>query len=101
MATFFVVLRRTGRQWRPGVELEAQLGFDAHAAYMDAACAAGTVVLGGPLEDDARVVLVLEAESRDDVVQLLEADPWHGSHLTTESIDRWTLRLDHPGISTR
>jgi hypothetical protein len=24
----------------------------------------------------------------------LARDPWHGSHLVVDSVDRWTIRLD-------
>ena len=91
---FFVVLRRTGPQWDPAKPMEQQLDWDAHAAFMDGLVASGFVVLGGPLADEERVVLAVEADSEDTVRTTLAADPWSGSHLVVESVDAWTLRLD-------
>jgi hypothetical protein len=61
---------------------------------MDELVAQGFVVLGGPLDDELRVVLVIESPSRDDIFQTLAGDPWSGSHLLIESIDPWIIRLD-------
>jgi hypothetical protein len=61
---------------------------------MDGLVADGFVVLGGPLADEHRVVLAVEAGSEDDVRTTLARDPWHGSHLVVDSVDRWTIRLD-------
>jgi hypothetical protein len=92
--TYFVVLRRIGPQWRNGVALEQQSGWVAHAAFMDDLVDDGYVVLGGPLGDELRVVLVIEAPSEDEVRTTLAADPWSGTHLVVDSVDPWTIRLD-------
>ena len=91
---FYVVLRRTGPDWDAGRPLEDQSGWEAHATFMDALVTSGFVVLGGPLEDEERVVLAIEAASADDVRSTLDRDPWAGSHLVIDSIDAWTIRLD-------
>ena len=91
---FFVVERRSGPEWDPSRPLEEQSGWDAHAAFMDALVDTGFVVLGGPLADEFRVILVVEAESEHDVHATLDRDPWSGSHLVVASVDRWTIRLD-------
>ncbi len=92
--TFFVVLRRRGPQWDPSSPLEQQSGWDDHADFMDGLVESGLVVLGGPLADEHRVVLAMEAASEDDVRAALARDPWSGSHLVVDSVDRWTIRLD-------
>ena len=61
---------------------------------MDGLVDAGFVVLGGPLADEYRVVLAVEAESEDSVRATLARDPWSETHLNVEAIDRWTIRLD-------
>ena len=61
---------------------------------MDGLVASGFVVLGGPLADEERVVLAIDAPSEDDVRTTLAVDPWHGSHLLVDSVDAWTIRLD-------
>ena len=91
---FVVVLRRTGPQWDPTVPMEAQSDWDAHAGFMDELVRSGFVVLGGPLADEERVVLAVEAASEDDVRTMLALDPWSGSHLVVDSVDAWTIRLD-------
>jgi hypothetical protein len=61
---------------------------------MDALVDRGFVVLGGPLADEERVVLAVEAASEDAVRATLARDPWHETHLVVESVDGWTIRLD-------
>ena len=91
---YFVVLRRSGPSWVPDRALEEQSGWDEHASFMDDLVTSGFVVLGGPLADEQRVVLAVEADSADAVHATLAQDPWHDSHLRIESIDAWTIRLD-------
>ena len=74
--------------------MEGQSGWVEHAAFMDGLVDAGVVVLGGPLADERRVILVVEAPSEADVRTVLGRDPWTGSHLVIESVDAWTIRLD-------
>jgi hypothetical protein len=92
--TFFVVERRRGPDFIPSRPLEEQSRWDEHAAFMDDLVDAGVVVLGGPLADVHRVILVLEATSEAEVRSILGRDPWSGSHLVVESVDAWTVRLD-------
>ena len=91
---FLVVRHRSGPQWDASRPLEEQSGWPAHASFMDDLVARGFVVLGGPLADEHRVVLAVEAESEDAVHATLAADPWADTHLRTESVDPWTIRLD-------
>lgn len=91
---FFVVLRRHGPQWDPSRPLEKQVDWDAHAAFMDGLVDTGFVVLGGPLADEERVVLAVEAASEAEVHETLARDPWHETHLVVDSVDAWTIRLD-------
>jgi uncharacterized protein YciI len=91
---FYVVLRRTGPRWDASRPLEEQSDWRAHAEFMEGLVAEGFVVLGGPLADELRVVLAVEAESEDAVRATLARDPWSETHLVVESVDRWTIRLD-------
>jgi uncharacterized protein YciI len=93
-AVFLVVLRRSGPEWDPSRPLEEQSGWTEHAAFMDGLVDAGVIVLGGPLADEARVVHAVEAESEDAIRATLARDPWCETHLTIETIDHWTIRLD-------
>jgi uncharacterized protein YciI len=90
---FHVVRRRSGPDYRPDLPLEQQPGWEEHARFMDGLVEDGFVVLGGPLSDDDRVVLVVEAASREAVEARLADDPWAHSHLVTDAIEGWTIRL--------
>lgn len=91
---FLMVLRRTGPQWHKSRSFEEQSQWLEHAAFMDSLVDQGFVVLGGPLADEERVVLAIEADSEDDVRATLAGDPWSDTHLVIDSIDGWTIRLD-------
>ena len=91
---FLVVSRRSGPQWDASLPLEQQSDWVAHAAFMDALVESGFVVLGGPLDDDQRVAMAVEADSPADVLTTLARDPWSGTHLEVDTIDRWAIRLD-------
>lgn len=94
---FFVVLRRTGPEWDASRPLEEQSGWTEHAAFMDGLTDSGFVVLGGPLNDEHRVALIVSAESEDAVRATLARDPWDQTHLVIDAVDAWTIRLDGRG----
>jgi hypothetical protein len=94
VATFLVVLHRSGPDWDPSRPMEEQSGWPAHASFMDELVDGGFVVLGGPLADEHRVVLGVEAESEEAVRAALARDPWSETHLRVAAIDPWTIRLD-------
>jgi uncharacterized protein YciI len=93
VATFHVVLLRSGPRWDASRPLEEQSDWPAHASFMDGLVDEGFIVLGGPLADEHRVVHVVEAESEEAVRATLARDPWSETHLRIDSIDRWTIRL--------
>jgi uncharacterized protein YciI len=94
VATFLVMLHRSGPEWDASRPLEEQSGWTEHASFMDDLVASGFIVLGGPLADEHRVVHVVEAESADAVRATFARDPWSETHLTVDTIDPWTIRLD-------
>jgi hypothetical protein len=73
--------------------MEAQTAWEALAELMDRLVDTGFVLLGGPLADEQRVVLVVEAQSTEAVRARLGEDPWSGSHLVVASVEPWTIRL--------
>ena len=91
---FFVVERRSGPDWDASRPLEDQSGWEAHAEFMDGLVDSGFVVLGGPMADEQRVILVVEAASEEEVRATLARDPWSGTHLVVASVEQWTIRLD-------
>lgn len=74
--------------------MEQQSGWNEHASFMDALVDDGFVVLGGPLADEHRVVLAIEADDESAVIENLARDPWHRSHLVIDANEPWTIRLD-------
>ena len=57
----------------------------------------GFVVLGGPLGDDRRVLLVVEADAEDAVAARLAADPWWSMGLLRlVDIQPWQILLGTP-----
>jgi uncharacterized protein YciI len=94
MATFLVLVRRTGPEWDRSRPMEEQSDWDAHAEFMDRLVDDGFIVLGGPLADEERVAHVIEADSEQAVRATLARDPWSQTHLVIDSIEPWTLRLD-------
>jgi len=91
---FHVVLTQTGPEWKDSLPLEGQSGWAEHAVFMDGLVDQRVVVLGGPLGEERRVVLAVEAESAEAIRSTLAADPWHQTHLVIEAIRPWTIRLD-------
>lgn len=91
---FLVTRLRSGPQWDASRPLEQQSGWSAHAAFMDGLVDAGVIVLGGPLADEHRVILAVEAASEKAVRAALARDPWSETHLVVDSIEPWTIRLD-------
>jgi uncharacterized protein YciI len=94
VATFLVVLLRSGPEWDASRRLEEQSGWPAHASFMDGLVDAGFIILGGPLADEHRVAHVVEAESDEAIRATLARDPWSETHLRVDTIDPWTIRLD-------
>jgi uncharacterized protein YciI len=91
---FHVVRVRSGPEWDASRPLEEQSDWDAHADFMDRLVADGFIVLAGPLADEHRVVLAVEAESEEAVRAKLARDPWSESHLRLDAVEPWTIRLD-------
>jgi hypothetical protein len=56
------------------------------------------VVLGGPLEDTPEVLLIIRAETPEEIRSRLAADPWSGNGLLRITrVLPWTLRLGSLG----
>jgi uncharacterized protein YciI len=78
--------------------MREQAGWDEHARFMDGLVDAGFVLLGGPLEDDREVLLIVEAESEDAIRERLAEDPWApNGMLSPARVERWTVLLDGRG----
>ena len=89
----FAVNRGRGPSWDHARPIDGQQGWPAHAAFMDALYEEVFCVLAGPLEEFREALLVVRAESADEVRERLAADPWKQDMLQTLRIAEWTLRL--------
>ncbi len=78
--------------------MRQQHGWEEHARFMDGLVESGFVVLGGPLEGDREVLLVVEAPSEDAVRERFAGDPWIANGmLRLTALERWTVLLDARG----
>jgi hypothetical protein len=94
MARVFVVMRSRGPAWDDSKPLEEQVGWAAHAAFMDALFDHRFAALVGPLEGTRDALLILRAASASEIVERLASDPWTiDGHLVTTQISPWQLRL--------
>jgi uncharacterized protein YciI len=65
-----------------------------HAAFMNALAEDGFVVLGGPLGDGARILLIIDADSEGAIQTRLAADPWTPMGLLRiAKVERWEILL--------
>ena len=91
----FVVTMLNGPAYDDRRPRREQQGWDEHAAFMDALVDEAFVVLGGPLGDGTRVLLVVEGDSEADVVRRLDDDPWlRDGTLQLATLEPWTVWLD-------
>jgi uncharacterized protein YciI len=94
MRRLFTVMINHGAGWRDGRPLEEQVEWDAHASFMDKLVEEEFVLLGGPLEGTSEVLLIVRAESLEEIKQRLAPDPWHKMDLLRVArITPWILRL--------
>jgi len=97
---YYAVRLEHGPAWLAGRALEEQGDWRAHAEFMDCLLAAGLVVLGGPVGEDAlgaggQVLLIFDAESEAAIRSRLAEDPWHvAGLLRVRSFESWEIRLD-------
>ena len=90
----FAVVRTRGRAWQPDQPLERQVDWSAHAAFMNALATEGFVLLGGPLEGTDDVLLIVSADSPEQVRARLAEDPWAKNELLRVTrVAPWRLRL--------
>jgi hypothetical protein len=98
MAQLFAVTITHGTKWNALRSLEEQEDWPAHASFMDALEAEGTVALGGPLEGTPDVLLIMRAVDGDEIRMRLSDDPWHRNGLLClHQAVPWTLRLGSLG----
>jgi uncharacterized protein YciI len=92
---YFAVTRERGPTWDDTRPMREQDGWDAHAQFMDELTADRFVVLGGPLGDGTRFLLVINAENSVEIDARLAEDPWtRTDQLRIVKIEPWEILLE-------
>lgn len=99
MSQHHVIYYAVTQEWGDGRDaqrsMREQAKWDEHAAFMDALVDDGFVILGGPLDNAEKVLLIINAESQQAVEARLADDPWLPMGIRRiASIERWEILLD-------
>lgn len=98
MPRLFAVTRTRGPRWNQEVPLEKQEEWCGHADFMNGLHSDGFVMLGGPLEGTPDVLLIVRANSAEEIHSRLNEDCWTSKDLLRiKQIVPWTLRLGSLG----
>jgi uncharacterized protein YciI len=92
---YYAVTQERGENWDARRSMREQEQWDEHAGFMDALVEDGFVVLGGPLDDGEKVLLIINAQSRQAIEARLAEDPWvpRGVRRIVQ-VERWEILLD-------
>lgn len=95
---YYLVERANGPAWDHSRPRREQAGWDEHAAFMDAITEEGFVLLGGPVgEGDGDYnLLVVKANSEEQIRARLADDPWEGTILRISGVKPWSVWLRAP-----
>jgi uncharacterized protein YciI len=92
---YYAVTKEQAEGWDGRLKRRQQQQWDEHAAFMDGLVDDGFVILGGPLGDGKKVLLILAAENEQEIATRLANDPWTPLRmLRTTSVERWEILLD-------
>ncbi|MGE5286577.1 MAG: YciI family protein [Micromonosporaceae bacterium] len=92
---FFAVTMVHGPNWDASRPIREQQAWDEHAVFMDGLVDDGAVVLGGPLGDGERALLIVEATDEREIQACMAQDPWASMGLLhISAIEPWTIWLD-------
>ncbi|HEX3389573.1 MAG TPA: hypothetical protein VHT94_11100 [Streptosporangiaceae bacterium] len=94
----FALTTSHGPGWDASRGIREQQAWDEHASFMDGLVDDGFVILGGPLDDGQRTLLMVEARDEQEVVARMGEDPWALlGLLRIGALDRWSIWLDGRG----
>ena len=87
--------QRRGGPWNWDRDLRGQAGFDDNARFVDDLVDSGFIMLGGPLQGEREVLIIVCAPDEDAVRQRFADDPWvRFGMLTLTTVERWIILLD-------
>ncbi len=95
MKTAFVIISSAGPNRDSSKGTREQPLWEEHAKFIDQLVADGFIFMGGPLVDEGGAMLIVNADSEDEVRAKLKNDPWfeHGI-LKLNSVKRWQIFID-------
>jgi uncharacterized protein len=93
--TYYAAFLRPGSLWDPAKTAREQLFWDDHARYMDALFETGIIILGGPFADRTGSLVIVKADSADQVWDMYREDPWTTQDvMKVADVKEWTIFLD-------
>ena len=100
MKRLFAIIRSHGPASDEQRPVEEQVGWPAHAEFMNALAAEGFAVVGGPLEGTADALLDFCAKDEGEIRARLKAYPWGEDMLRLTWVDPWQLRLGQDKLAS-
>ena len=92
--TYYAVTIEPGASWDASRPMRQQAHWAEHAAFMNALEDDGFAVLGGPFDDEARALVIVNAQSEQEAVSRLADDPWIVRELRRIArVERWAILL--------
>lgn len=73
---YYVVTLEQGENWNSRRRMREQEYWDEHARLMDEFVDDGFIMLGGPLDNEEKVLLIINAESKQAIEARFADDPW-------------------------
>lgn len=74
-STYYAVSREPGRGWASTAPMRQQVRWDEHAVFMNKLESDGRIVLGGPVDDAGKVLLIVRTVDEQEVHALLANEP--------------------------
>ncbi|HEU5379146.1 MAG TPA: hypothetical protein VFV38_27300 [Ktedonobacteraceae bacterium] len=91
---YYVVTLERGENWNVRRPMREQEYWDEHARLMDALVDNGFIVLGGPLDNEEKALLIIDAESEQAIEARFAEDPWIAKRVRRiANVERWEILL--------
>jgi len=95
MTAYYAVFQGTGSNWDTEKGVREQPFWDEHARFIDELFEAGFIVIAGPFADHTGSLLIVNANSSEEVRAIFKNDPWAIKDvLKVHDVKEWTIFLD-------
>jgi hypothetical protein len=96
--SYFAVTREHGSAWNASLPMKEQKQWTEQAVFMNKLVDQGFVILGGPLGDGLRTLLIVNSDSEKTIEAVPAADPWTKMRLLAiTNIERYEVLLERRG----